>query len=128
MHFEGLTCCTLKSEFIRIFELKLNEVAKLRSYIILIKSLFIQSVLAVLPKNEKWTETKKLRIIFLVIKYNRWSAQWLGIVGRYKKVWWNKINCFWNWNSSCASFLAVSNERWMRLAISPNKLSFETKT
>jgi hypothetical protein len=46
----------------------------------LIKSLFIQSVLAVLPKNEKWTETKKLRIIFLVIKYNRWSAQWLGIV------------------------------------------------
>jgi hypothetical protein len=87
MHFEGLTCCTLKSEFIRIFELKLNEVAKLRSYIILIKSLFIQSVLAVLPKTEKWSETKKLRIIFVVIKYNRWSAQWLGIVGRYKKVW-----------------------------------------
>jgi len=53
MHFEGLTCCTLKSEFIRIFAMKLNEVAKLRSYIILIKSLFIQSVLAVLPKNEK---------------------------------------------------------------------------
>ena len=80
MHFEGLTCCTLKSEFIRIFAMKLNEVAKLNSYIILIKSLFIQSVLAVLPKTEKWSETKKLRIIFVVIKYNRWSAQWLGIV------------------------------------------------